>query len=61
MTRDVNALEQAGLIIRAGNAIRARYEALFAFLPIRKVDRPPIADREILDSLAAASIPNAPR
>jgi hypothetical protein len=34
LTRDVNKLEEAELIVREGNVIRANYEKLFAFLPV---------------------------
>jgi hypothetical protein len=36
ITRDINCLEQAGLLVRKDNAIRPRLEQLFAFLPLRK-------------------------
>jgi Fic family protein len=35
LTRDVNVLDEAGLIVRKDDAIRANYEQLFSFLPIR--------------------------
>jgi Fic family protein len=57
LTRDINTLEQAGLIVRStgGEGIRPRFEQLFAFLPLRKVKG--TASQEIMDSLAAASVP----
>lgn len=61
LTRDVNALEQAGLIVRNGKAIRPNYEQLHAFLPARKIPaHAQTADQELLGSLAAASTPNLP-
>jgi Fic family protein len=64
LTRDINALEEAGLIVREGSAIRPFLERLFAFLPLRKPEvgsQPePGSDQELLDSLAAASVQNTP-
>jgi len=57
LTRDINALEQAGLIVRKGNGVRPRFEQLFNFLPLRKLAPP---EREILLGLADASVPNVP-
>jgi Fic family protein len=56
LTRDINALEQSGLVERHadGDGIRPRFEQLFAFLPIRKIPVPE-PDEKILQSLAAAS------
>lgn len=61
MTRDINALQQAGLIVRNGNAIRPNFEQLFAFLPIRR-QLLPLTEQEMHASLAAVSepIPAAP-
>jgi Fic family protein len=59
LTRDVNELENAGLIVRKNNAIRPNFERLFAFLPAR-MQPPPTPEQEMLASLAAASIPNPP-
>jgi Fic family protein len=66
LTRDINALEEAGLIVRQGPAIRPNLERMFAFLPLRKqpeAGSQPEAggERETLDTLAAASVPNSPR
>jgi Fic family protein len=36
VTRDVNCLEQVGLLVREGRLVRPRLETLFAFLPLRK-------------------------
>jgi Fic family protein len=63
LTRDINALENAGLIVRQGSAIRPALEQMFAFLPLRKepeADSPPAAgsEQEMLLTLAAASVPN---
>lgn len=59
LTRDLNTLEQAGLIIRNnhGNAVRPRFEQLFTFLPIRRQPLPG-SEKEMLASLAAVSTPN---
>ena len=58
LTRDINTLEQAGLIVRSarGNAIRPAFEQLFAFLPLRKLS-PRTGEREMLAALDAASEP----
>jgi Fic family protein len=58
MTRDINALEQAGLVVRNGDGdgIRPRIEQLFNFLPLRK--QGVTDERELMESLAAASVPN---
>jgi Fic/DOC family len=62
LTRDINALQEAGLIVRQGAAIRPNLERMFAFLPLRKAEAsgPPPADseEELLASLAAATVPN---
>lgn len=62
LTRDINALEEAGLIVRQGSAVRPRLERMFAFLPLRKPEasQPPVpgSEEELLASLAAASVPN---
>jgi len=64
LTRDINALEEAGLIVRQGSAIRPFLERLFAFLPLRKPEPPsppePGSERELLATLAAASVPITP-
>ncbi len=56
LTRDINCLEEAGLLAREGSAVRPFLEQMFAFLPLRKqpADR---KERGILDSLANASAP----
>lgn len=64
LTRDINALDEAGLIVRQGSAIRPFLERLFAFLPLRKPEPPsppePGSERELLATLAAASVPITP-
>lgn len=57
LTRDINALQEAGLIVRQGSGIRPYLEQMFAFLPLRKPTLPS-SDEQILGSLAAASTPN---
>ena len=59
MTRDINALEQAGLILRSagGDGIRPHFEQLLTLLPLRK---PTNSEQERLLALAEASVPVAP-
>ena len=54
LTRDVNALEKVGLIVKRVNEIRPNFDPLFAFLPLR-VDPRDSVEREL--GLAAASRP----
>jgi hypothetical protein len=56
LTRDINELERAGLIVRKGNAIRPNLERLFSFLPTR-IQPPLTPEQEMLKSLAAVSEP----
>jgi hypothetical protein len=35
VTRDVNALVQAGLLVRNGQSVRPRIEAMLSLLPLR--------------------------
>ena len=56
LTRDINCLVEAGLLARAGSAIRPYLEQMFAFLPLRK--QHPVSEPELLESLARASVPN---
>jgi Fic family protein len=58
MTRDVNALRKAGLIVLndQGDAVRPAWEQLFAFLPAR-IAHASMSEEELLASLAATSQP----
>lgn len=57
LTRDVNCLQEAGLLAREGQAVRPHLEQMFAFLPLRK--QPAAGNEEaILAALAASSVPN---
>jgi Fic family protein len=60
MTRDINALRKAGLIVvnDQGDAVRPAWEQLFAFLPAR-IAHTPTSEEEMLATLAAASEPLA--
>jgi len=53
LTRDINGLAEAGLLTRAGDAVRPNHEQMFAFLPLRK-----LSESELVDSLARVSVPN---
>ncbi len=53
ITRDINCLEQAGLLIRQDNKIRPRLEQLFAFMPLRRQDPADMTEAEIEQTLAA--------
>jgi hypothetical protein len=59
LTRDVNELEKADLIVRRGSAIRPKFERLFAFLPDR-MPPPPTPEQEMMRALADASEPLSP-
>ena len=59
LTRDVNCLRDAGLLVRDGSAVRPALEQMFAFLPLRKPPTVKDTEKELLDSLAAASVPNS--
>jgi Fic/DOC family len=53
LTRDINALEEAGLIVREGSAIRPYLKRMFAFLPLRKqpeTPRPTRSRQRVRDS-----------
>ena len=52
LTRDINCLAKAGLLVRHEQTVRPHLEQMFSLLPIRKLTEP-----EILATLAAASRP----
>jgi Fic family protein len=60
LTRDINTLRDAGLLVRDGSAVRPALEQMFAFLPLQKPPAVSDAEQQLLDSLAAASVPNKP-
>jgi hypothetical protein len=60
LTRDINTLREAGLLVRDGSAVRPALEQMFAFLPLQKPPRVSDSDRQLVESLAAASVPNKP-
>lgn len=57
VTRDVNSLVNAGLLVRRGNAVRPAFEQLFMILPLRKPNPALMSAAEIEKTLAAASQP----